>query len=414
VSEWLRISSERLIPLPEQRLALPTESYLINWFDSVDAYLEIGPPVYFIINDASPTKRSTQQELCGRFTTCEDFSVANMLEAERKISASSLIADPTASWIDDFLGWLNPAQSRCCRVQRRNPKQFCSDRQPDRACRPCYEDHEPAWNITMNGLPEGEEFMRYLNQWLMSPTTEDCPLAGRASFGTALSLNDEHTDVVASHFRTSHTPLKSQKDYIDSFEAAHRISSEISEKTGLNVFPYSFHYVFFDQYAHIVAITEQILGLGLAAVLLVTALLLGSWRTGTIVTGVVALTVITVMGVMGVWGISLNAISLVNLVISLGIAVEFCAHVARAFMGSESGLPVDHPAGQKERDDRMEMALVDVGPAVSGYSVGLPSRCAHDLLGTFWNYVHQVDWYVRAGADAFSAPRGNPVFFVTL
>jgi Niemann-Pick C1 protein len=216
----------------------------------------------------------------------------------------------------------------------------------------------------MSGLPEGPEFMRYLKQWLISPTSEDCPLAGRASYGTALSFSSDGDDVIASHFRTSHTPLKSQADLINSFHAAHRIAEEIAERTGLEVFPYSLHYVFFDQYAHIVAITEQILGLGLAAVLVVTALLLGSWRTGTIVTGVVALTVVTVMGVMGIWGISLNAISLVNLVISLGIAVEFCAHVARAFMSSGSGLPNDHPAGQKERDERMWVALTDVGPSV--------------------------------------------------
>lgn len=61
---------------------------------------------------------------------------------------------------------------------------------------------------------------------------------------------------------------------------------------------------------------------------------------------------------------SLNALSLVNLVISLGIAVEFCSHVARAFMGAGAGLPVDHPAGQKERDERVWSALVDVGPSV--------------------------------------------------
>jgi Niemann-Pick C1 protein len=82
------------------------------------------------------------------------------------------------------------------------------------------------------------------------------------------------------------------------------------------------------------------------------------------------------MGVMAVWGVSLNAISLVNLVISLGIAVEFCAHIARAFMSAGSGLPVDHPAGQKERDERMWTALVDVGPSVSK-SFARFSLCAH-------------------------------------
>lgn len=315
------------------------------------------------------TKRPGQQELCGRFTTCDEFSVANVLEAERKRPESSFISQPTASWIDDFLKWLDPAMETCCRVRKRDPSIFCAPRDSERLCQPCLYGKEPAWNITMVGLPEGEEFMRYLKQWLISPTDETCPLAGKASFGTALSLDDE-TGVVASHFRTSHSPLRSQDDFINSMAVARHIAAKISEFTGSQVFPYSLHYVFFDQYAHIVAITQEILGLGLAAVLVVTALLLGSWRTGTIVTGVVALTVMTVMGVMAVWGISLNAISLVNLVISIGIAVEFCAHVARAFMSVGSGLPADHPAGQKERDERMCTALVDVGPSVS-----ISNRC---------------------------------------
>lgn len=75
---------------------------------------------------------------------------------------------------------------------------------------------------------------------------------------------------------------------------------------------------------------------------------------------------------MGIWHISLNAISLVNLVISIGIGVEFCSHIARAFMGAGSGmnntggagLPHSHPAGEKERDDRAYAALVDVGSSV--------------------------------------------------
>jgi Niemann-Pick C1 protein len=217
----------------------------------------------------------------------------------------------------------------------------------------------------MDGLPENEEFMRYLKQWLISPTTEECPLAGEASFGAALFLDLEKNKVAGSHFRTFHSPLKSQADFINAFAAAHRVADDISQRTGSEVFPYSYFYVFFDQYAHLIAITQEVLGLGLASVLIVTALLLGSWRASSIVTGVVGLTVMNVMGVMPLWGISLNAISLVNLVISLGIAVEFCAHVARAFMSAGSGLPVDHPAGQKERDERMWAALVDVGPSVS-------------------------------------------------
>lgn len=344
---------------------MPSDSYLVSYFDHLDAYLDVGPPVYFVSRDLDVTVRAGQQALCGRFTTCEDFSVANVLEAERKRPAISFISEPSASWIDDFFGWLDPGKEECCRVRKENPSVFCNARDPARLCKPCYKDKEPAWNITMNGLPENEEFMQYVKQWLISPTTEECPVAGKASFGSALSIAQEGDQVTASHFRTFHSPLKTQADFINAFAAAHRVADDISRQTGATVFPYSLFYVFFDQYAHIIAITQEVLGLGLASVLIVTALMLGSWRTGSIVTAVVGLTVVTVMGVMAVWDISLNAISLVNLVISLGIAVEFCAHVARAFMSAGSGLPIDHPAGQKERDERMWTALVDVGPSVS-------------------------------------------------
>ncbi|TFK27057.1 multidrug efflux transporter AcrB transmembrane domain-containing protein [Coprinopsis marcescibilis] len=343
----------------DQRLALPSDSYLVPYFDNLDAYLDIGPPVYFVATDVDPSKRPGQRSLCGRFTTCVDESLANRLEGERKRVESSFISEPTASWIDDYLRWLDPGQDSCCRVLKKDPTKMCNVRNP-RLCQPCWE----TWNITMDGLPEDEQFMQFLGGWLEFPTTMECALGGKASFGSAVSINNDENRVVASHFRTFHKPLKNQQDFIDAFEAAHRIADEISEDIGAKVFPYSLFYVFFDQYAHIVAVTEKVLGLGLASVLLVTAILLGSWRTGSIVTAVVALTVVAVMGVMPLWGISLNAISLVNLVICLGIAVEFCAHVARAFMNAGSGLPIDHPSGQKERDERMWTALVDVGPAV--------------------------------------------------
>ncbi|KAF7301480.1 SSD domain-containing protein [Mycena indigotica] len=348
----------------DERLALPSESYLVSYFNHLDRYLDVGPPVYFVSRDIDVTERLGQQALCGRYTTCDELSIANTLEAERKRAQSSFIAEPTASWIDNFFAWLDPNADKCCRVRKTNESVFCGERDPDSRCRPCYEDRQPPWNITMDGFPENSEFMRYLQQWLISPTSEACPAGGKASFGTAVTINDDKTQVVASHFRTMHSPLKTQSDFINAFAAAHRIADDISERTGASVFPYSIFYVFFDQYAHIVAITQEVLGLGLGAVLLVTSIFLGSWRTGTIVTTVVGLTVVSVMGVMALWGISLNAISLVNLVISLGIAVEFCAHIARAFMSAGSGLPMDHPAGQRERDERMWTALVDVGPSV--------------------------------------------------
>lgn len=239
---------------------------------------------------------------------------------------------------------------------------FCSPRDSDRLCRPCFEGEE--WDITLAGLPQDAEFMRYLNQWLQSPTDESCPLGGQAAYSSAVTLGQDNTTVVASHFRTYHTPLKSQDDFINALSSARRVSADITKRTGVKVFPYSLFYVFFDQYEHVESIAVQLISLGILAIGIITSVLLGSWRTGGVVTFTCLLAVINVMGIMGYWSVSLNAISLVNLVISLGIAVEFCSHIARAFMGAGSGLPFDKDPS-KERTDRAFAALVDVGPSVS-------------------------------------------------
>ena len=155
----------------------------------------------------------------------------------------------------------------------------------------------------MSGLPEGDEFMTYLRQWLKSPTDESCPLGGKAPYSTALALG--HNSVELSHFRTYHTPLKSQADFINALAAAQRIADDLSERVGGKVFPYSLFYVFFDQYSHIVATTREVLTLALLAVFLVTAMFLGSWRTAGVVSFTVLSSVVMVMGIMGVAGISL-------------------------------------------------------------------------------------------------------------
>lgn len=399
----------------DQRLALPSDSYLVDYFDALESYLDVGPPVYFVTRDVDISDRQGQQQLCGRFTTCMDLSVANSLEAERKRPESSFIANAPAPWIDDFLHWTDPALDTCCRVRIDDPETFCTPRDPERRCKACFADRSPPWDITMQGLPEGEEVMRYVQQWLATPTDEECPLGGQASYGSAVSLAPDNSSVQASHFRTFHTPLKTQQDFINALTAARRVASEIQERTGVETFPYSLFYVFFEQYTYIRSMTVEVLFMALAAVMGITTTLLGSYRTGGTVTLVCFSAVINVMGLMGFWGISLNAISLVNLVISLGIAVEFCSHIARAFMGAGQGLPYDHPSGGKERDERAQTALVDVGPAVRIVLIALdqPLRGAHlvwhlsFLPGLFWYHHDQVDRNLGACTDPVQVARGK-------
>ena len=332
----------------DQRLAIPEGSYMINYFNDLYAYLGTGPPVYFVTRDLDATKRVHQQEICGRFSTCDEFSLATTLEQESKRPNVSYISGATASWIDDFFFWLNPAYDSCCRENGQV----------------CFENRSPPWNTTLYGMPEGEEFIHYLSKWLDSPTGEDCPLGGKASYKDAVIFNPNTTTVPASHFRTFHTPLHSQADYINSYASARRIADTVSDHQNITVFPYSKFYIFFDQYSTIVPLTGVLLGCAIAVILILSSILLGSFATGLVVTLTVTMIVVDVIGAMALFNVSLNAISLVNLIICVGIGVEFCAHIARAFMFPASNILDSSRNRYRGRDARAWTALVNVGGSV--------------------------------------------------
>ena len=337
------------IPLGlDQRIAIPSDSYLIPYFNDLYDYFATGPPVYFVTRDVNITAQKHQQELCGRFTSCHSFSLGNVLEQESKRSNVSFITGATASWIDDFFFWLNPDFEQCCTEHGKV----------------CFEDRDPSWNITLSGMPEGSEFIHYVDKWLGATSDQDCPLGGKAPYSSAVVVDFKHTTIPASSFRTSHTPLRSQEDFIASYASARRIADGISGDQGIDVFPYSKHYIFFDQYSTIIGLTGTLLGVAFALILVITSVLLGSFATGLVVTITVIMIVTDILGTMALAGVTLNAVSLVNLVICVGIGVEFCAHIARAFMFPSKSVLEKARHKFRGRDARAWTALVNVGGSV--------------------------------------------------
>lgn len=353
-------ASLALFPMVElgldQRIAIPSDSYLIPYFNDLYDYLDVGPPVYFITKELNVTERAPQEELCGRFSACDQGSLANIIEAERKRPDVSYLAASAANWLDDFFLWLNPENEQCC---------VNADGSP------CFKNRQPAWNMTLSGMPEGEEFIHYLERWIEAPTTAECPLGGKAAYSDALVIDSDQLTIPASHFRTSHTPLRSQKDFISAYTAARRISREISEDVETEVFPYSKFYIFFDQYLSIVRLAGALIGSALAAVFVITMVLLGSIATALVVTLVVGMTVSAIIGSMAVMGVSLNAVSLVNLIICVGISVEFTAHIARAFTFPSRATMEKAPRHSfRGRDARAWTAMVNVASSVvSGITI---------------------------------------------
>lgn len=119
-----------------------------------------------------------------------------------------------------------------------------------------------------------------------------------------------------------HTNAVRSADFIASLRQARRIADAVrqtldaSGHTDVVFFPYSVFYVYYEQYLTIWSDALFSLGVSLATIGVVTFVLTGfDVVSALLVFVMVAMIVVNMGGMMWLWGITLNAVSLVNLVV---------------------------------------------------------------------------------------------------
>ncbi|KAJ0561842.1 putative protein patched/dispatched [Helianthus annuus] len=142
--------------------------------------------------------------------------------------------------------------------------------------------------------------------------------------------------------------------------AAREFSSRVSNSLKIEVFPYSVFYMFFEQYLDIwkTALVSLAIATGKRRICCLPVITCSIWSSG-IIFLVLVMILVDLLGVMAVLNIQLNAVSVVNLVMSVGISVEFCVHITHAFLVSSG-----------DRDQRMKESLATMGASVfSGITI---------------------------------------------
>lgn len=140
-----------------------------------------------------------------------------------------------------------------------------------------------------------------------------------------------------SYFMSYHTTLTTSKDFYSALRDARKVANGVQgmldgRNLNLRFFPYSIFYVFYEQYLTIWTDAALSLTFSLIAIFAVTFIVTGfDIISALLVVIMVFLIVINMFGLMWIWGITLNAVSLVNLVVSVGIGVEFVSHIIRAY-----------------------------------------------------------------------------------
>ncbi|CAI9117104.1 OLC1v1018440C1 [Oldenlandia corymbosa var. corymbosa] len=349
----------RIEPGLEQQIVLPRDSYLQGYFNNVTEYLRIGPPLYFVLKNFNYSPESNQTNQLCSISQCDPNSLLNQIAGASLIPETSYIAKPAASWLDDFLVWMSPQAFGCCRKFTNGSYCPPDDQTPcsmDRAttgickdCTTCFLSSE-----LENNRPSATQFQEKLPWFLNALPSANCAKGGIGAYSTSVELKGFEDGVIqASSFRTYHTPLNKQADFVNSMRAARDFSSRVSDSLKIEVFPYAVFYMFFEQYLNIWRTALINLAIAIGAVFVVCLVITCSLWTSAIILLVLTMIVVDLMGVMAILNIQLNAVSVVNLVMSVGIAVEFCVHITHAFLVSSG-----------DRNQRMRDALTTMGASV--------------------------------------------------
>lgn len=340
----------------DQKLSMPDDSYVLDYFKNLSAYLHTGAPVYFVVEQGQDYKSvEGQNSICGG-NGCPQNSLVGQIYTASLQSNYSRIAQPTSSWLDDYLSWLSPGGDPPCCRETKSSHQFCPSTDNSSVCIGC------PMGKSIHGRPNEKDFMKYLPWFLKDNPGLKCAKGGHAAYGSGVNLINNKTDVGATYFMTYHTIMTENEDYIEGLKMARKIGDNITNtlrtmlhNDNIKVFPYSVWYVFYEQYLSIVKDTIQNLCICIAAIFLVTFLLLGfDFFSAIMVVITIGMILVDILGLMYFWDITLNAVSLVNLVMAIGISVEFCAHIIRAFAVSL----------QPTRVERARESLAHMGSSV--------------------------------------------------
>ncbi|KAL1790409.1 Niemann-Pick C1 1 [Sigmodon hispidus] len=341
----------------DQELALPKDSYLIDYFDFLNRYFEVGPPVYFVTTSGYNFSSEAGMNAICSSAGCDSFSLTQKIQYATEFPEQSYLAIAASSWVDDFIDWLTP--SSCCRLYAFGPHtgDFCPSTETSLSCL------KNCMDFTLGPVrPTAEQFHKYLPWFLNDPPNIRCPKGGLAAYRTSVNLSSDG-QIIASQFMAYHKPLRNSQDFTEALRTsrllAANITAELRKVPGTDpnfeVFPYTISNVFYQQY--LTVLPEGIFTLALCFVptFLVCYLLLGlDIRSGILNLLSIIMILVDTIGLMAVWGISYNAVSLINLVTAVGMSVEFVSHITRSFAVST----------KPTRLERAKDATVSMGSAV--------------------------------------------------
>ncbi|KAL7675116.1 hypothetical protein ACOME3_001386 [Neoechinorhynchus agilis] len=279
------------------KLSVPRDSYVQNYLTDMERELRVGPPIYWIVqrkpNSSGLNFRdmTLTRSVCGS-SGCNMDSLMNLISLAAMSNDSKLISS-TYSWVDDYMVWL--ADVNCCQNEDGSP---CSTN-----------------GSVMN--------IMHLRKFLNLDPDKEC------------TLHDSF------YFLGYHKPLVGSSQFISALKETSRICEQFSASSaansaGIHLLVYSPVYAFYEQYLSIWHTAFVSVSLAVITVFVVCLVGFKSFYMASLIVMLMSMIIVDVGGLMYLSNIQLNAISLVNIVMCLGISVEFSVHMIREYYKKKS------------------------------------------------------------------------------
>lgn len=140
---------------------------------------------------------------------------------------------------------------------------------------------------------------------------------------------------------------------------------------------FTFFYLFMEGFAVIQTETLRNVGAAAGAVLIVSLVLLADVWAAALVFALIVVIDVDLLGLLYFAGLEYNSVTAVNIVLSIGLSVDYSMHVAHSFL-----------VEQGSRDERAKGALAHIGRSV--FNGGLTTFLAVVPLAASESYVFKV------------------------
>ena len=195
------------------------------------------------------------------------------------------------------------------------------------------------------------------------------------SSGTAISASRVHFEFISF---IENDPRGGKRDDTDKqVEAMDEMRRLVDGMGDLNAFAWSYEFLNWETFKIIYQELTQNIGLALLAVAVITLVLIAHPLTSGLVFVCVAMTIVDILGAMFYWNIVVDNVSVIMLTLSVGLSVDYAAHVGHHWM-----------VVQGTKDERVAKTLGGIGAAV--LNGALSTFLAVCLLAGSGSYVFRT------------------------